>query len=147
MKTKDEQTFLQMYGWAISMALWGILGITLVVQHDAWRETSLALLVGYAAFSFAGLLGFLFGIPGEGTAGESTHLEKIADWFTKILLGAGLVEMKEIGGRIGQFATKLGPGLSDSHGYALALAIIVSATSLGVLTGYLWSQFHFKRLR
>ena len=82
---------------------------------------SSGLLLSLASGSIGGLLGFLFGIPrtarqgsqegranvpdaaktsGAGTTlrqGEKTNIEENADWLTKILVGAGLVELQNMG--------------------------------------------------
>lgn len=134
----------KVYGWAISMTLWILIGVVLVWQPTGSAQFWLALLLGYGAFSASGLLGFLFGIPAQSSGGKPTHLEQIADWLTKIILGAGLVELKDIAESTAAYAQKIGPSLGQEYGEVTALLIIVSAASLGLLTGYLWSQYHFK---
>jgi len=89
---------LSLYGWSVSSP-------PLLLTE---------LLVGAASISVGSLLGFLFGMPramvAPSTSEEtdaaapmtyrpSTNLEQVSDWLTKILIGVGLVELRQIGGR------------------------------------------------
>src|SRR5260370_6660853 len=87
----------------------------------AWSVSSarllfIELLVGAGAISVGGLLGFLFGMPrGPVTSltpqedgnsepsvryQPSNNLEQVSDWLTKILIGVGLVELRQLGGAL-----------------------------------------------
>jgi hypothetical protein len=56
------------------------------------------LLLSVTAYTVGGFFGYLFSIPSavNGDTERGTMLTQTADWLTKILLGAGLVQMKEI---------------------------------------------------
>ena len=104
------------------------------------RQFALALLVGAAAACLGALLGFLFGLPRSGdelrgvkvppaaepngmdtpdapavTDGRrppraNNNLLEISDWLTKIIVGAGLVGLKDLLGWIGRVAQNVGAG-------------------------------------
>ena len=66
-----------------------------------------------------------------------------ADWLTKLLLGAGLVELRSISTGTWSYAQSLGSNLDTELGAYIALSIILGFGSLGVISGYLWSQLHY----
>jgi hypothetical protein len=73
------------------------------------------------------------------------NLSEISDWLTKIVVGLGLVNLKEIPDLIGQSAQVLAVGLGQvpkctaiqCDQYAFASALIVAFCVLGFLMGYL----------
>lgn|GEM_PF-5569382 len=89
------------------------------------------MLVGGAAGALGGLLGFIFGVPrtvdivrkagdSEDTAasvalGANTNLERVSDWLTTLLIGATLVQIKDVPRWIGELSNYLGasPGLTN----------------------------------
>ena len=100
-------------------------------------ETALAfgvdMLVSAAAGALGALFGFVFGIPrtpdpatraavvateGEGSRkvastaalGTNTNLERVSDWLTTLLIGATLVQLKEVPGWITGLAHYVGDG-------------------------------------
>jgi hypothetical protein len=82
----------------------------------------------------------------------NTNFEQISDWLTKIIVGVGLVESKQIIVSIGQLTRFLAAGFaSASHKPAdpsldvLALAIVIGFPSLGTLTGYLYTRLYVAR--
>jgi hypothetical protein len=114
------------------------------------------ILLGLAFAAVGGLIGFLFGIPrsdsgtpekpqggsGKDTAGESagkagqtTNLEQVSDWLTKIILGAGLTQIIRIPTAIRGIGDYLA---ADFGGHSLLPeAIAVHSVVLGFFTGYL----------
>lgn len=140
-----KQEIWEKYGWAISMAAWITIGVFLMVLYSFLPVISVAFLVAYGSFSLSGVLGFMFGIPGRNDSVKNpTNLELIADWLTKLLLGAGLIELKTIASKLDEFASILGPEFGATLGSYFVLLIIISFSILGLLSGYLWSQLHFK---
>ena len=131
------------------------------------------------ALLLGGLVGFLFGIPrtlgadsggAEGVAasgagagsskmrpqfGPNTNLEQISDWLTKVLVGATLVEMGNIGPAlrgIGDFVKADLVGhvvdgtvrLGQFDGVVtLVVAAILYFSSAGFLGAYLWTRLEF----
>ncbi len=79
----------------------------------------------------------------------NSNLVEISDWLTKIIVGLGLVNLKEIPERIENTARVLAGGLAQSPtceakmacaNYAFALALIVAFSVLGFLMGYLYTR-------
>ncbi len=121
-----------------------------------------ALLICLAFFGVALLLGFLFGIPKSGTHVEpadegakrngtalavNTNLEQISDWLTKIIIGIGLVELKQLPGYVDQLIIYVAPLLGKtSDDKALCANIFMYFGSLGFLNGYLSTRIFLSRL-
>lgn len=121
------------------------------VDHGA----SLAVLWGLATLAAAALVGFLFGIPraaqSAGVTGAdagarearasgmtpNTNLEQISDWLTKIIVGVGLVESREIAASARRMATFMADADGGIISPSLGLAILVAFSGLGFLMGYL----------
>jgi hypothetical protein len=135
----------------LSLALYSVFGATQLNAPEVnWVTRYLGLLgtlvaVGFAAFAVGGFLGFLFGIPksnrernqpnarttnqspDENAYLNNTNLEEMSDWLTKIIVGAGLVGLKDLAdyfnSAMGHMATKL-------QGAPFA-ALIVGADAVG----------------
>lgn len=137
----------------------------LVLNANRWRhwpEGLVAKAIGYGtlvagAFFIAGvLLGYLFGlrpVSASQSSGvlsstahpqPSTNLEEIADWLTKLILGAGLVELTRLRAPIAQFTTFMAKAVGvpeDPGSPAIALAIMGFFSVSGLLYGYLWTRY------
>lgn len=148
----------------IAMAV-GVLGIVLYslrfTATEAVGIAGMALgLAGASAMSGC-LLGFLFGIPRtlakQNTEAKlsrtnvterdrteyhvNTNLEEISDWLTKILVGVGLTELRNIPAGVEALTTKLGPvlGNTPSSG-AFAVTTLLFFSVCGFLESYLWTR-------
>jgi hypothetical protein len=120
------------------------------------------------------VVGFLFGVPrvleDEGKLGSSsigrddvrsrshqrravnTNLTQISDWLTKIIVGVGLVELKQIpdhlarageyigGGLMRQASATSGAAASASQYASFSAGIVVYFSALGFLAGYLLTR-------
>ena len=139
----DKATVWVKYGWAICMAIWVFVGAILVVISLYQRTIGTLFLVAFSVFSATGVMGFLLGMRGVSSNASPTHLQQIADWLTKLLLGAGLVEIKSISQSAWVFAQKLGVVIDETHGPYIALSVAVGFGALGAISGYLWSQLHY----
>lgn len=133
----------------IGLAVVGAYGLAL----GDWMVAAIAAVVAAAAFAVGVLLGFLFGIPRALTAENApagtpdtvavqytpnTNLEQISDWFTKILLGAGLVQLGELRGAFADLVTFLKPALGgDDAAEVFALGATLYFAIGGFLCGYL----------
>ena len=136
------------YGWAYSLAIWlAIGGILVVYSQGEDRNPGTLMLVAYAAFSVSALFGFLFGMKSPGAGEKPTHMQQVADWLTKLLLGAGLVELKAIWTQIEQLSAALGAGIDAGTGKFVVLAALGGAGAIGLLSGYLWSQLHYGNVK
>jgi hypothetical protein len=156
-------------------------------RHDRWvcgiaaRAFGYGTLIALAAFFIGGFLGILFGFRPTSSENANaiqtsekgssnmrhphTNLEEIADWLTKLILGAGLVELTRIVRylpKLGEFIAKgvepIPPYLVDlspdsplapcsvkqveANG-PVALAVVLFFLASGILYGYLWSRWEF----
>jgi len=121
------------------------------------------LLVGTAAAAAGAVFGFIFGIPRtlnaadraavatavtqEGAAAThavmaaNTNLERISDWLTTLLIGATLVQIKDIAawvGSLGKNLLKTGPLSND----AIVPIIVILFFSLAFLGVYLITRLY-----
>jgi hypothetical protein len=101
------------------------------------------------------LLGYLFGLrpasssqaqPSNSPIPPHTNLEEIADWLTKLFLGAGLVELTRLKGPVKQLAVFMAHGVdaprhADPGSPAIAFAIMSFFSASGLLYGYLWTRY------
>ena len=86
--------------------------------------------------------------PNDQNAPESpTNLEHIADWLTKLILGAGLTQIGKIPEKLDSLANYIGQAMgeavasADWKAYKLfALAICLFFSLCGFLFGYLWGR-------
>lgn len=81
---------------------------------------------------------------GKAKAQENTNLTQISDWLTKILIGAGLVQLREVPGFVHHIAIVMGSGISTSNGGTtgnagtiMSAAIILYFITWGFICGYL----------
>ena len=127
---------------------------------------SVGMLTAIAAFLIGILIGFLFGIPkvissGQARLGQSSgytpssNLSEVSDWLTKLLLGAGLVQLTHLGAPIGALINHIAAGLHTTKAYSGAATvaagtIIFGYVALGLLNGYvvttMWYQRRLARL-
>jgi hypothetical protein len=146
--------------WCVAIGLLAMLTIATRTEH--WVEGIVARAIGYgiliagAAFISGVLLGYLFGLrPTDNSrklAGQSsspppqTNLAEIADWLTKIILGAGLVQLTSMPGPIWKFANVIALGVVEDPSVetpnpAIALAVMAFFSTCGLLYGYLWTRY------
>ncbi len=115
-------------------------------------------LLSLAFASLGGLVGFLFGIPrqyrqsdvnqnkagdGKSTQREeprqdTTNLEQVSDWLTKIILGAGLTQLIKVPGQLKLLGEYFKSGFDDSS--VLPILIVINALVYGFFAGYLLTQ-------
>jgi hypothetical protein len=123
-----------------------------------------------AAFLSGCLIGFLFGIPRVVSSGQlrhdtgqfrrdkgsglpapssnlytpSSNLAEVSDWLTKLLLGAGLVQLTRLGAPISQLIDSVAAGLApaaaagsaNSAAKVMAGAILFGYVAIGMLDAY-----------
>jgi len=137
-----------------------LLGL-LVVAGAAEKSVAGGVLAAGAAAMAGALLGLLFGIPKTATveslpaagqaAGQApavtqvprpgnTGLEQVADWLTKLLLGAGLTQIGPIGQHLWRLSEYIGGavfGDGDGAGRVLGLALVIFFGGAGFIGGWL----------
>ena len=136
-------------------------GIALVaILFYTWGSLptiALAILATFAAGAIGALIGFLFGIPMSRSDGKqstltvdgsykpNTNLEQVSDWLTKIIVGVGLVQFRQIGAGIYDIGSAIGdsigkttPALKDSS-TAFAITLLVGTTAVAFILEYMWT--------
>jgi hypothetical protein len=82
------------------------------------------------------------------STGNETAIEQISDWLTKIIVGVGLTNLRELPGQLnalGRYvATSIDPNSPINIG--LGLGIVIYFAVLGVITGYLMTQIFLLNL-
>jgi hypothetical protein len=145
---------------------WILTSAANTLAAEALRTAALRIAILWAAACFmAGFLaGFLFGVPKVGADDASsrkpagatrsgatpnrgysqrpnTNLEQISDWLTKIIVGLGLVELKQIPAHLRNAARWVAESLSASAPnpatISFAGSLILYFSILGFLAGYL----------
>ncbi len=108
----------------------------------------LAALIGLAMFMGGGLMGLVFGIPrslqevrsasDQPAYGGNTNLEQISDWLTKILVGVGLTQLRDLPGQVQRLTAYLAPGFGGAaSSQVFGLALLIYFTVAGFMIGYL----------
>jgi len=77
----------------------------------------------------------------------NTNLEQISDWLTKIIVGIGLIELRNLPELINRASAFIARGLestaeASSQGQGLAAAIIVYFAVAGFLGSYLMTRVY-----
>ena len=129
--------------WGIAI---GVIAITFYSYNiGGIKLASILLIVSAASYMCGFFLGFLFGIPkrvnGNNTDGYllNTNLVEISDWLTKIIIGVGLIEIKEIPiylqsmGNFVQNATKI---KDENSIHLFAISTILYFSVFGLYYGY-----------
>lgn len=158
------------YGFYIStvLAVFG-LGAILIFSASvgqnfvaAARLLAILSLIAGSSFSVGAISGFIFGVPkvlqsGETAAGTgnaqpgdgklkqipNTNLEQISDWLTKIIVGVGLTQMKEIGAGFDSLTLSLAQTFVTTKPETSAPfvgTIVILFLIVGFLISYLWTR-------
>jgi tetratricopeptide (TPR) repeat protein len=169
--TAKKNAFFTNDAVIVSLWLLGFLVVGVVfVWVGAYSHNPLtAVLWALACFVLGTLVGFLFGIPrvlqGSPTLGNptssdtalqdtpaqkgtlaydlrvNTNLEQISDWLTKIIVGLGLIELRNVPAKLKSAAGYLARGLGGNTEY-FAGGLIVYFTILGFLGAYLVTRLY-----
>jgi len=132
--------------------LLGIFGFTVKSLPVALVE----MLLGATALSVGAFFGFLFGMPrpapdgsGDSAYRPSTNLEQVSDWLTKILIGAGLVELASLRDSlagIGTLVSKTVTPAPNGAGIVSQLVVLVFLV-VGFLSSFLWTRLYYGRIQ
>lgn len=121
-------------------------------EQDTFAVERTAMGWGLAYFGVSFIVGFLFAYPRtlQGDADKkspyeqrvNTNLEQISDWLTKIIVGLGLVELKQIPPKLGQAGTWMAQSFALAGAPSNALdsfctAFILYFSVVGFLSGHL----------
>jgi hypothetical protein len=137
---------LGLYGWSVHSA-------TLLVAE---------FLVGTAALATGALIGFLFGIPRAPVEANdpaepvssiryrpSNSLEQVSEWLTKILVGAGLVQLLKLRAALASLGAAVASSFIDvPQGAALVSQLVaIVFVVYGFLVSFLWTRIYYSRLQ
>jgi hypothetical protein len=164
-RTIGKAVLLAAFAGIIALVIWA-LGLTKPAQPDAAPSFNVILganlLVGIAAAAAGAVFGFIFGIPRtmdpadraavaaaasqDGAAthavmAANTNLERISDWLSTLLIGATLVQIKDIAawvGGLGKDLVKTGTIAND----ALVPVIVILFFSISFLGVYLITRLY-----
>jgi hypothetical protein len=123
-----------------------------------------ALLWAFACLVTGVLIGFIFGVPtiinnrlpdtsqnnvvqavlkpadARKLVEANTNLTQVSDWLTKVIIGAGLVELRELPGFISTISAQIATGMANEDlAYAKVFAggIVIAFSVYGFIFGYL----------
>ena len=135
---------------ALGIPTFGSLWIVIyafATQGSHWSYLGVGMSTALAAFLSGCLLGFLFGIPRVVSSGQlrhdkgseayspSSNLAEVSDWLTKLLLGAGLVQLTRLGAPISHLIDNVAAGLTSSNAIS-GPSSAAKVMAAGILFGY-----------
>jgi uncharacterized membrane protein len=107
---------------------------------------------GMTCLATGALVGFLFGVPRVSmdrgtrvTHRPNSNIEVVSDWLTKIIVGVGLVEFRNLAGFLNALADDLAQSLTPPARVGFAQALIVYFFVAGVIQGYLLTRMYLSR--
>ena len=120
-----------------------------------WSDGLQLIVYMLGAIMVASVLGLIFGVPraredsGAPTTerySANSNLEQISDWLTKVLVGAGLVQLGALTGGLSALGDYLGSDLRIRNAEAAAVAITLYGLGVGFTFAYLWSRVRLRVL-
>lgn len=111
-------------------------------------------MVAASSYTIGNILGFLFGIPktiqsekNPSTADNidyqvNTSLEQISDWLTKMIVGAGLVELKDIKTSLVSISARIASDINNGQSQSIIIASIICFMILGFFVTYLSTRLY-----
>jgi hypothetical protein len=141
-KEAEASVLLTLY-MGLFLGLVPVIGFPITIPDMGSRILFIGLILGIAAFISSFFTGTLFGMPKRNNIKESDYslnnsLVEISDWLTKIIVGLGLVNLKEIP----DFLISLGEYVRASSKYEgqlvniYSIGIVVYFGFLGLYIGY-----------
>jgi CheY-like chemotaxis protein len=143
-------------------------GLFFVLIQGVGTRT-MAVLWALAVLAAGALTGFLFGIPRVLQSNEpvstihetqqdentetvsrpiyrmqvNTNLEQISDWLTKIIVGFGLIELRNVPDHVNRLTVFIAKGLGNPpQAQVLAIALVLYFFVIGFLGGYLMTRIY-----
>lgn len=159
LRDRPPWTVLAAYLWTATIVL-----IFLAWSIASTRVLFTELLVAAGALGVGSMVGFLFGMPRapnasadddlSGSEGPvryrpSNNLEQVSDWLTKLLIGVGLVEVKQLGGVLNRIGVAVDQSLSGAVNgtNVITQIVIVIFVLLGFICSFLWTRIYYARLQ
>jgi hypothetical protein len=141
-KEAENSVLLTLY-IGLFLGMVPVIGFPITIPGMGGKILFIGLTLGIAAFISSFFMGTLFGMPKRNNKKESNYslnnsLVEISDWLTKIIVGIGLVNLKEIPG----YLISLGEYVRASSKYegqllnVYTIGIVVYFGFLGLFIGY-----------
>jgi hypothetical protein len=138
-----ETTILLTLYMGIFLGMVPVIGFPITIPEMGGKILFIGITLGIAAFLSCFFTGTLFGMPKRNNEKESDYslnnsLVEISDWLTKIIVGLGLVNLKEIPG----YLVSLGEYVRTSSKYdgqllnIYSIGIVIYFGFLGLYIGY-----------
>lgn len=138
-----ETTILLTLYMGLFLGMVPVIGFPITIPEMGGRILFIGIILGIAAFLSSFFMGTLFGMPKRNNEKESDYslnnsLVEISDWLTKIIVGLGLVNLKEIPG----YLVSLGEYVRTSSKYdgqllnIYSIGIVIYFGFLGLYIGY-----------
>lgn len=119
----------------------------LAIWTSRFHDYAMASLWAMACIAIGALIGFLFAVPRVNPAARqlssllpNTNVETISDWLTKIIVGLGLVHLREIGMFLDTLSANLASSLGSPSDKPFVLALILYFFVVGLIQGYLLTR-------
>jgi hypothetical protein len=125
-----------------------------------WTYLGVGMSTALAAFLSGCLIGFLFGIPKVISSGQlrqqdtgdfspSSNLAEVSDWLTKLLLGAGLVQLTHLAAPVSHLIDSVAAGLTatsspSSAAKVMAGSIMFGYAAVGILDAYVMTTMWYQ---
>jgi CheY-like chemotaxis protein len=137
------------------LALGSLAAIVVGAGAGQWTDGLRWSLYMIASFAVAAIFGLIFGVPRARTDfsadaterySSNSNLEQISDWLTKLLVGAGLVELKSLPALAVSAGAYLGTGMAVSNASAYSVSAVVYGAGVGFIAAYLWTRLRLRYL-
>jgi hypothetical protein len=141
-KEAETSVLLTLY-MGLFLGMVPVIGFPITIPEMGGKILFIGLTLGISAFISSFFMGTLFGMPKRNNKKENNYslnnsLVEISDWLTKIIVGIGLVNLKEIPG----YLISLGEYVRASSKYegqllnVYTIGIVVYFGFLGLFIGY-----------
>ena len=162
---------LSKINWLVLPAM-GLAFLIVFWRFGFGSHTATAMMWAFACLCGGGFVGFLFGIPrvaapperepaaaprarprdddepagvwrGGGGWQSNSNLVEISDWLTKIIVGLGLIHLKDLPPAASRLAAHVAASFGadgPERAEAFVLALMIAFTVIGFVTGYLYTR-------
>jgi len=150
--------------WALlTFVIWMLVGfaaaLLFITAGTIGQRIGVAVMALYASAGVGGLAGFLFAVPKAASDDQRTdagrrayransNLVQVSDWLTKIIVGVGLIEVRQLADGLGEIATRLGLAFGDPAGLpgvgaTFGLTLVLAGALVSFMTTYAWAATRF----
>lgn len=141
-KEAETSVLITLY-MGIFLGMVPVIGFPIMIPEMGGKILFIGIILGIAAFISSFFMGTLFGMPKRNNKEEYNYslnnsLVEISDWLTKIIVGLGLVNLKEIPG----YLISLGEYVQTASKYegqllnVYSISIVIYFGFLGLYIGY-----------